>query len=77
MKNSYECSELIEELKQDILELGNIDFYAFFETIEGTMFLTDYNFISDVPLEIERDAVVQTLKASKILEILEEQNKII
>lgn len=30
MKNSYECSDLIEELKQDILEFGNIDMYAFF-----------------------------------------------
>ena len=30
MKISYECSELIEELKQDISEFGDIDMYAFF-----------------------------------------------
>ena len=30
MKASYECSELIEELKQDIVEFGDIDMYAFF-----------------------------------------------
>ena len=30
MKISYECEELIDELKQDIKEFGDIDMYAFF-----------------------------------------------
>ena len=30
MKISYECSDLIKELKSDIKEFGNIDMYAFF-----------------------------------------------
>lgn len=29
MKISYECSDLIEELKEDIAERGDIDMYAF------------------------------------------------
>lgn len=35
MKISYECSELIEELEEDIKEVGNIDMYAFFEKVKG------------------------------------------
>ncbi len=81
MKNSYECSDLIEELKQDILEFGNIDMYAFFDKIEGFTFLTSYDFISEetplLPDQFERDTIVQIMKAEKILKILIEQNKII
>ena len=81
MKLSYECSELIEELKEDIEEFGDIDMYAFFEEIDGYTFLTNYDFISEEkPLTVEEfkeDTVVQIMKASKILEILEDQNKII
>ncbi len=29
MKISYECSDLIEELQNDIVEFGDIDMYAF------------------------------------------------
>lgn len=80
MKISYECSNLIKELESDIEEFGDIDMYAFFEEIQGYTFLTDYDFISnEKPLnskEIDK-AVVQIMKASKILEILKEQNSII
>lgn len=81
MKISYECSDLIEELKQDILEFGDIEMYAFFEKVDGYTFLTNYDFISEEkPLsseEFEKSAVVQKMKASEILKILEEQNSII
>lgn len=80
MKISYECSELIEELKKDIKEFGDIDMYAFFREINGNTFLVDYDFIEDeMPLtskELGND-VAQVMKASEILKILEEQNKII
>lgn len=81
MKISYECSDLIEELKQDIIEFRDIEMYAFFEKVDGYTFLTNYDFISEEkPLsseEFEKSTVVQKMKASKILKILEEQNSII
>lgn len=80
MKISYECSELIEELKQDISEFGDIDMYAFFKEINGNTFLVNYDFIEDeMPLTSEelKDEIAQIMKASEILKILEEQNKII
>jgi len=77
MKISYECSELIEELKSDIKEFGDVEMYAFFKKINGYVFLIDYDFAdSNTPKNVE-DTTVQILKASKILEILNEQNKII
>lgn len=80
MKMSYECSELIEELKKDIKEFGDINMYAFFETVQSYTFLTNYDFIEEEsPLkseELRDDTVVKIMKASEILKILEEQNKI-
>ena len=80
MKISYECSELIEELKKDIEEFGDIMMYAFFEKIGDCIFLVNYDFIEEEkPLQPEelKDTMVQTLKASEILKILEEQNSFI
>ena len=81
MKISYECSDLIEELQEDILEFRDIDMYAFFDKIQGYTFLTNYDFIVDEkPLqadELKDDTVVKIMKASEILKILEEQNRII
>lgn len=80
MKISYECSDLIEELKQDILELGDIDMYAFFDKIDDYLLLTDYDLIvNEMPLDAEevQNSIVQIMKASKILETLEKQNSII
>ena len=80
MNISYDSEDLIEELKRDIDEFGNIEMYAFFEKINGITFLTNYDFIVEEDKlkakEIE-NWVVMVLKAKKILKILEEQNKII
>ena len=80
MNISYECSKLIEELKNDIAEFGNIEMYGFFKNINGNMILINYDFIEeDLPLkakEIE-EQIVQIMKASEILKILEEQNSFI
>lgn len=55
--------------------------YAFFEKVEGYKFLTNYDFIDEeMPLEakeLKEDTIVIVMKASKILEILKEQNKIL
>ena len=81
MKISYECSELIEELKKDIEEFGDIDMYAFFEKIKGYTFLTNYDFVNEEkPLEtkeLKDDTIVKIMKAKEILKILKEQNSII
>ena len=81
MKISFECSELIEELKQDIKEFGDIEMYAFFEEVKGYTFLTNYDFISEEKSlsskEFKESTIVQKMKASEILKILEEQNSII
>lgn len=81
MKISYECSDLIEELKNDINEFGNIKMYAFFEKINGFLFLVNYDFISEeLPLQIKEfneTTMVQIMKAKEILKILEKQNSII
>lgn len=80
MKISYECSELIEDLEEDIREFGNIDMYAFFDKIEGYTILTNYDFISnEIPLnsdEIENSTIV-VMKAEEILKILQKQNSIL
>ena len=81
MKISYECEDIIEELKEDIEEFGNIDMYAFFDIVDGTRLLTDYTLIEDeLPLnekEFDEDTQVQVMKAKDILAILEEENRII
>jgi len=82
MKISYGCDELIEELKKDIEEFGDIDMYAIYEEIEGHTLLTDYNFIEEDNMEenLKQDfqdntRFITIMKASKILEILKKENK--
>lgn len=81
MKINYDCEELIDELKKDIEEFGDIDMYAFFEEVDGIVFLTNYDFIlseknprdSVFPPNIIKKAILVIMKASDILDILEEQ----
>ena len=79
-KFSYDCEELIEELEKDINEFGDIEMYAFFENIQGKQIITNYDFIEEEkPLTSKEvgNAIVKIMKASEILKILKEQNKII
>lgn len=81
MKVSYECSELIEELKSDIEEFGEIDMYAFFEKNRRYTFLTNYDFIEkEIPLnlkELKDNTIVKIMKSTEILDILKKQNSLI
>lgn len=81
MNISYECSELIEELENDMKEFGDIDMYAFFEKIDKYTLITNYDFISEeFPLnvkELKDDTIVKIMKASEILKNLKEQNNAI
>ena len=81
MKISYESSDLIEELKMDIEEFGNIDMYAYFEKVKGFTFLTNYDFILEEEPLCDKDfdnedTVIVIMKASDILKILEYQDSI-
>lgn len=80
-KVSYECSELIKEIKEDISAFGNDEqCHAFYETLNGHQVLTNYDFIEpEMPLTFEEkeDCVVVIRTLKNVLEILEEQNKII
>lgn len=79
---SYDCEELIEELKMDIEEFGKDHYmYAMFENIDNKIFLTNYDFITEEkPLtdeEKEEFALILQLKANDILKILEIQNNVV
>lgn len=78
---SFESSDLIEELKKDIEEFGNIEMYCFFKEINGIKFVTNYDFIDDeTDLEsqkILKDEIVFVMKAEEILKLLEKQNEVL
>lgn len=80
-KISYDCQELIEELKQDITEFGSdmlVDVVT--EEREGVTLYKDYNFIDD---DVETDFMLneneklQRMTASALLVLYEKENKIL
>lgn len=85
MKVSYDCEELIEELKKDIEEFGDIEFYSITEDIEINSkkyrFITNYAFIEnekevlDYIKKSTNHAVAVKIKGKELLEKLKEQNK--
>jgi hypothetical protein len=79
---SYECSELIEELKNDIKEFGGATIIAVWcREYEGVIIYTNYDFISeDEPIsesEIEDGEFIKQMTMTALLIFLEEQNRII
>lgn len=75
MKVSYECSELIEELKQDIAEFGNdMELYVITEQVSGVTIYKDYDF--EKP-QIKDPESVQKISAADLLKKYEYQNRII
>ena len=67
--------KLIEEIKKDIEDVGNIDMYALFKNINSRLLLVDYLFIiSDSPAdyqEFTEDTTAVVMKAESILKVLE------
>ena len=67
--------KLIEDLKKDIKDVGNIDMYALFKNIDGKLLLVDYLFIvSDSPTdyqEFTKGTTAVVMKAESILKLLE------
>lgn len=86
MKLSYESGELITELKEDIMEFGDTDVWAISKVLEGTRFYTDYDFLNrdlaiegeviPSPISLEIGEKKEKMKASQLLRILEEQNRL-
>lgn len=78
---SYECSELIEELKQDIAEFGGDKVVAVWcKEYEGVIIYTNYDFIEeDRPLqknELKDGEFIKQMTMSALLTVFEKQNEI-
>lgn len=79
---SYECSELIEELKEDIKEFGSDKIVAVWcKYIDDVKVYTNYDFITEgEPVnktEVKDDEIMTTMSMSALLILLERQNSII
>lgn len=79
MRISYECQDLINELAQDIFEFGDFEVYVWFKNICGTIIYTNYDFMENPiqPEEIGEGEEITTMKATKLLNLLIKQNKIL
>ena len=79
---SFECSELIEELKEDIAEFGGDKIVAVWckESADVTLY-TNYDFIEkEEPIgtsELHHDEYIQEMTMTALLTLLEKQNEII
>lgn len=79
-KISFDCSDLIVELKADIEEFSNFDVLVATSIQEGVTIYKDYNFIDDAPgpgFELEPDEELAQMPASKLLTFYELQNEIL
>lgn len=78
---SFECSELIEELKDDISEFGGDRIVAVWcREYQGVTIYTNYDFITeDKPLqktELQKNEQIKKMTMTALLMLLEEQNSI-
>lgn len=81
IKISFECSELIEELKEDIAEFGGDTIVAVWcKNNSGITLYTNYDFIDEEePIkktQLKNDEYIQKMTMSALLMLLEKQNKI-
>lgn len=79
MKISYECDELIQEIKKDIAEFGVTDkAYAVFKEIQGATFLVNYLLDEETaPTSEELEGgYAQLMTLGEILNFLEKQNNL-
>lgn len=81
-KISFECSELIEELKEDIAEFGGDKIVAVWcKGNAGVTLYTNYDFIEkEEPInasELHCDEYIQEMTMTALLTLLEKQNEIL
>lgn len=79
---SFECSELIEELKSDIAEFGGNTVVAVWcKDNSGVTLYTNYDFIDEnqpiTESELQDDEYIQKMTMSALLVLLEKQNEIL
>ena len=89
IKISFECSELIDELKTDILEFGGdtvvavwckdnsgVTLYVNYDTL-----YVNYDFINEeqpiTEKEVDKDEYIEKMTMSALLILLEKQNEIL
>lgn len=76
---SFECSELIEELKEDMMEFGFNEVVAVWcKEYDGVTIYTNYDFIDELnPIrdtELKEDEYLQEMTIAELLPLLEQQN---
>lgn len=79
---SYECTDLIEELKEDIAEFGkDTKIVVWCKDYMGVIIYTNYDFISrKEPIgqyEFDKDEFSKEMTMRELLELLEKQNSVI
>lgn len=78
---SFDCSELIEELRADIAEFGGDKLLEVVtEEREGVTIYKDYNFISDdknTTFKLSEMEKLQRMSASALLLLYEQENSIL
>lgn len=81
MAISFDCSELIEELKSDIAEFGGDKMIEVVtEEREGVTIYKDYNFIDDdksTAFKLSKTEKMQRMTASALLLLYEQENSIL
>lgn len=82
VKISFECSDLIKELKEDIAEFGSDTIVAVWcKDNLGVTIYTNYDFIDeDQPItkkEVDDDEYIEKMTMSALLILLEKQNEIL
>lgn len=77
---SFECTDLIKELKQDIAEFGsNLIVEVIAKKSYGATIYTDYNFIiddKDTKFELEPGEQLVKMPAVELLKLYEKENEV-
>lgn len=78
---SFDCSALIEELKEDITEFGgDLIVEVVTEEKEGVTIYKDYNFIDDdqnTSFKLSDSEKIQRMSASALLILYEQENSVL
>lgn len=82
VKISFECSDLIKELKEDIAEFGGDTIVAVWcKDNLGVTIYTNYDFIDEeqpiTEKDLDKDEYLEKMTMSALLVLLEKQNEIL
>lgn len=80
LKISYNCDDLIYELKKDIKEFGSdLKLYVVTEKMRGAKIYKEYNFYNGKGIGFKLNAAehLEVVKANELLKLYEKQNAIL